>query len=144
MNAIYKPGKPRFLLFLKLMRSDIAQGSAPEYEGAYFGPSALARRLWVKLLIVFLLVGVAVLSTLAKDSLYLFHSHSAMYVSSSVKMQLANIPDVDMEPVRPVLRTLPPKPESRRAQAEYDDFALPPAIGFTVSLQHRSPPLPNS
>lgn len=98
------------------------------------------RRLWTHLLILVLLVGVAGLSTVAKDSLYHFHSISAQHVTSAVKMQLAHTQVMDSEPAMPVSLTLPARPEYHRRHWESSKVIFIPSVGITVSLQHRSPP----
>lgn len=109
-------------------------------EENLLGPSILTRRVWAKLLIVLLLFGVAGLSTVAKDSLYKFHSPTAQHVCSATKMQTAHQTAVELEPTMPVRATLPASPEYRRSQVKTLDVSFVPSVGVVVSLQHRSPP----
>lgn len=115
-------------------------GANPALEENLLGPSIMARRVWARLLIVLLLFGVAGLSTVAKDSLYKFHSPTAQHVTSAIKMQTAHQTAVELEPAMPVLATLPASPEYRRAQLKSLRASFVPSVGVVVSLQHRSPP----
>jgi hypothetical protein len=122
------------------MRGHLDPGGRQLLEENLLGPSIPARQVWAKLLIVLLLFGVAGLSTVAKDSLYKFHSPSAQHVSSSTKMQTAHQTAVELEPAMPVLATLPASPKYRRSQVNSISVSFVPSVGVIVSLQHRSPP----
>lgn len=122
------------------MSGQVEQGSTQPPEDSLLGPSILARRVWAKLLLVVLLLGVAGLATAAKDSLYHFHSTTAQHVCSSTKMQTVHPSAVELEPALPVLAILPASPKYRRSLVKTLSVSFVPSVGVVVSLQHRSPP----
>jgi hypothetical protein len=106
------------------------------------GQGAQARRVYVKVGVVMLLVAIAGFSTLAKNSQYLSRSNPAHYINISSKMKVSHLPVViDRTPRRPVARFIPPQPEMRIARVVEEEIPALPSIGVRVSLQHRSPPI---
>ena len=97
--------------------------------------------LWLRVAAVVLLIGVAGLSTLAKNGQYYPGAQPVKYVSLSTKMDVTPAPTA-LEPVRqqPATKLVPPHPVSLASLRE--DLAAPPIerVGVTVSMQHRSPP----
>ncbi|MGD0429248.1 MAG: hypothetical protein ABSC10_21290 [Candidatus Acidiferrales bacterium] len=109
------------------------------------GRVAQARHLYVKVGVVMLLLAIAGFSTLAKNSQYFSRSNPAHYINISSKMKVSHLPVViDRTPLRPVARFIPPQPEMRIARMVEDEIPALPSMGVTVSLQHRSPPVPLS
>ena len=92
--------------------------------------------------VALLLIAVAGLSTLAKNSQYFPKSNPAHYVSVSNKMKAAPSPDVlERAPLQPIAKVVPPQPCTPRNNG-VEEVSLPsPSIGVTVSIQHRSPPI---
>jgi hypothetical protein len=107
--------------------------------------AADTRRLCLKVGVVMLLLAIAGFSTLAKNSQYLSRSNPAHYINISSKMKVSHLPVViERTPLRPVARFIPPQPEMRTASVVQKEIPALPSIGVTVSLQHRSPPIPLS
>jgi hypothetical protein len=97
--------------------------------------------LFLKSAILFLLLGVAGLSTFAKVSQYYPRSNSAHYVSIANKMNVGHPPAVLMQkPLHPVARIAPPQPAFRTILRVEPEIPTAQQIGLVVSLQHRSPP----
>jgi hypothetical protein len=108
----------------------------------HIGQGAQARRVYVKVGVVMLLLAIAGFATLAKNSQYLSRSNPAHYINISSKMKVCHLPVViDRTPLRPVARFIPPQPEMRIASVVEEEIPALPSIGVTVSLQHRSPPI---
>lgn len=100
-----------------------------------------SRRLLIKCAILVLLVAVAGLSTLAKNSLYYPKSHPTRYVSIASKARLAQAPAaLERAPLIPVARMVPPQPVAHTVLHEPETQPIP-EIGVVVSRQYRSPPL---
>jgi hypothetical protein len=91
---------------------------------------------------VLLLFAVAGLSTLAKNSQYFPKSNPTHYVNIATKMKAApSRVVVQRERLSPVAKVPPPKSEALNRHAVKEEADLPfPAVGITVSIQHRSPP----
>lgn len=105
-------------------------------------PQNRSGRLMVRCAILALLVAVAGLSTLAKNSLYYPKSHPTHYVSIASKARVAQAPAaLDRAPLIPVARMVPPQPVVHAARHEEPETPPIPEIGVVVSRQHRSPPL---
>lgn len=101
-----------------------------------------SRRLMVRCAILALLIAVAGLSTLAKNSLYYPKSHPTHYVSIASKARVAQAPAaLDREPLIPVARVVPPQPVVQTAPHGQPETLPIPEIGVVVSRQHRSPPI---
>jgi hypothetical protein len=95
--------------------------------------------------IVLLLLAVTALTTLAKNSQYFSRSHPAHYINIASKMTESHLPAViDRTPLRPIARFIPPQPETQITQVVRAEIPALPSIGVTVSLQHRSPPIPHT
>lgn len=110
-----------------------------------FMKSRLARTSLQTATVVLLLFAVAGLSTLAKNSQYFPSSSPAHYINISNKMKGAPAPVLlEVAPLYPIAKVVPPQPHTS-ANHGVEEIALPsPAIGVTVSIQHRSPPVPLS
>lgn len=96
-----------------------------------------------KVSVVLLLIAVAGLSTLAKNSLYYQNVSSIRYVSIASKMKVAHAPiTASQAPLRLIARIAAPKPPAVVIH-RWDMPEDPPIqrISLTLSLQHRSPPL---
>jgi hypothetical protein len=88
-----------------------------------------------------LLIAVAGLSTLAKDCQYFPKTNPTRYVSSSTKMKLAHAPVVlDGDQQLHVSRIAVPSPRVWPICEDRFEAILIPAVGVTLSMQHRSPP----
>lgn len=100
------------------------------------------RRICLKVGVVMLLLAIAGFSTLAKNSQYSSQSSPAHYLNISSKMTVGHLPVViEQTPLRSVARFIPPQPATRITQVVRAEIPALPAIGVTVSLQHRSPPI---
>ncbi|MGH9684374.1 MAG: hypothetical protein ACRD4S_12285 [Candidatus Acidiferrales bacterium] len=94
-----------------------------------------------RIIVFVLLVAVAMLSTFAKDSLYLPTTNAVHYVNISSKMQDGHATTaVDLEPAQPVANVLPYRPRPRIVRRPRSYIPPVPSTGAVVSLQHRSPP----
>jgi hypothetical protein len=87
-----------------------------------------------------LLLAVPTLSTLAKDSWYLPSSNPVHFLNIASKMQLRHIAVVLDKTTLQTSAKLVPAPREMRRSPEPKSEPPAPAIGVTVSLQHRSPP----
>lgn len=91
-------------------------------------------------LLTLLLFAVPTLSTLAKDSWYLPQSNPGHYLNIASKMQVPHCPIVfEKTPLQATAKLAPPQPAAPSIR-EADSEPPKPALGVTVSLQHRSPP----
>jgi hypothetical protein len=102
-----------------------------------------SRHLLIKAAVFALLVAVAGLSTLAKNSLYYPKTNPSHYVSIASKARIASAPAVEQRaPMLPMVRMTPPQTLIRTAAAPHEGSEAPPIleIGIVLSLQHRSPP----
>lgn len=100
-----------------------------------------SRRLMVRCAILMLLIAVAGLSTLAKNSLYYPKSHPTHYVSIASKARVAQAPAaLDRVSLIPVARTVLPQPVVQTAPRGQPETSPIPQIGIVVTRQHRSPP----
>jgi hypothetical protein len=106
-------------------------------------PSA-AKSFWkclmIRLAVVVLLVTVAGLSTLAKDGQYGPRTSPERHVSLSTKMNVAAPVVFNRQPSQPVVHAVPAPPPVRAASAQDFEDPLIEKIGWSVSMQHRSPP----
>jgi hypothetical protein len=105
--------------------------------------SQTARFALTRILVLFLLCAVPVLSTIAKDNIYLPQSNHAHFVNIASKMKVADVSVVIVEPqtAEPLAAITLPQPEIRVTRP--DQLEAPPVarVSLTVCLQHRSPPL---
>jgi hypothetical protein len=96
-----------------------------------------------RILVLLLLCAVPVLSTIAKDNIYLPQTNTAHFVNIASKMKVADAAVVVVEPqiAEPLVAIAIPRPEIRATRA--DELEAPPVarVSLTVCLQHRSPPL---
>jgi hypothetical protein len=116
--------------------------TTPRQSANQTGQGAQARRVYLKVGVVMLLLAIAGFATLAKNSQYLSRSNPAHYINISSKMKVSHSPVViDRTPLRPVARFIPPQPELRIVRMVEKEIPALPSMGVTVSLQHRSPPL---
>ena len=90
--------------------------------------------------VLFLLLTVPSLSTLAKNSWYLPQADAGHYLTGAVKMRVAHAPELlDRCPLRLINKVISPQPQVWRHQ-EPELAPEIPNISVTVVLQHRSPP----
>ncbi len=98
-----------------------------------------------KTAIIALLFTVAGLATLAKNGQYYPKSNPARNVSISTKMDVTHSTvQVAAEPSQLLARFYPPQPQLRIVSVHYEPVLQKTPIGVTVSMQHRSPPVPLS
>ena len=91
--------------------------------------------------ILFLLIAVAGLSTLAKNSLYYPQSSSVRYVSIASKMNVVHAPTtIDQTPLESAVRVAAPRPVIPAVHRDQPEVPSVPRIALAVCLQHRSPP----
>ena len=107
-------------------------------------PGNQARRFALtRIVVLFLLCAVPILSTIAKDNIYLPQTNTAHFVNIASKMKVADATVVVVEPqiAEPLVAIALPRPEIRVTRA--DELEAPPVarVSLTVCLQHRSPPL---
>ena len=92
-------------------------------------------------LLALLLFAVPTLATLAKDSWYLPQSNPGHYLNVASKMKVPHSPMVfEKAPLQATAKLAPPQPPAPSIR-EADSEPPKPALGVTVSLQLRSPPL---
>jgi len=96
--------------------------------------------MWLRAAVVILLVTVAGLSTLAKNSQYFPKTNPAQHLSISTKMNVAHAPAVLPGDRLQVARISPP-PSIQASRLEQFETAPIGQIGIAVSKQHRSPPV---
>ncbi|MGB0034344.1 MAG: hypothetical protein WBP79_02590 [Candidatus Acidiferrales bacterium] len=90
-----------------------------------------------------LLLAVAGLSTVAKNSQYFPKSSPARFINIASKMKAAQSPVVvDRQPLEPVAKVDRTRPIYRVFRQDEPETPLMQLIGLVVSLQHRSPPVP--
>lgn len=95
----------------------------------------------LRVTIVVLLVAVAGLSTLAKNIQYFPKTNPAHYVTSSTKMKVVHAPVVlESDRQLPARRIQAPSPAVWPVCKDRLESPLIPAVGVTISMQHRSPP----
>jgi hypothetical protein len=100
-----------------------------------------SRDIWLRVAVVMLLVAVAGLSTLAKNIQYFPKTNPTHYVSSSTKMKVVHAPVVlDRDRQLPVSKISVPPRTVWPIREDRLEAVLIPAVGVTVSMQHRSPP----
>lgn len=98
------------------------------------------QRILIRTTVFLLLVGVAGLSTLAKQVKYLPKLNPLRHYSKAAKMELVHHP-VDFIPVpaQPVSRVVPPQPECSATPLVQPGLTFG-QTGLTISFQHRAPP----
>jgi len=91
---------------------------------------------------IFLLCAVPILSTIAKDSLYLPKSNTAHYINIAAKMKMADAPVAISQPqiAEPLIVVAVTPPEIRVTRQDELEVPPVPKVSLTVCLQHRSPP----
>jgi len=99
------------------------------------------KRIPVRAAVLLLLLGVAGLATIAKQSQYLPSSNPLHRISKSAKMELLH-PPVDFIPAQSYLvsRIVPPQPEFNSTPLARSEQPTHGEIGLRVSPQHRAPP----
>ena len=110
---------------------------------AQTGHHETPQRIWIRVSVVFLLILVAGLATLAKNGQYFPKTTPAHCISMSTKMNVAHAPAIvagDRVEQFAKLSQPQPLPLIRRTRLERLTTVLMPQIGVTVSRQHRSPP----
>jgi len=100
------------------------------------------KRIWLRAGVLVLLLTVAGLSTLAKNSQYYSHRTETRFVNIASKMKVAKSPVVfERAPLQPVCRLVPPPPEyTEPVRIEPPMPAIQP-IGLLVSPLRRPPPV---
>lgn len=97
-------------------------------------------RVWLRLAVVVLLISLAELSTLAKIIQYFPEANPAQYVSVATKMKIVHARVVlDGDRQLPVSRVCAP-PAVWPIREDRLEAVVIPAVGVTLSMQHRSPP----
>lgn len=100
------------------------------------------RQLHLRVAIVVLLIAIAGLVTLAKNTPY-YHSPSnhVQYLNISSKMKVAQAPAILTEtPLALLARFVPPPQKVRASHVCEMEVIEVPALAVTLNLQHRSPP----
>ena len=101
------------------------------------------RRVLYHAAVFFLLFSFVGLSTAAKASRYLPHSHPARHVTKLSKVTVDHFPAVpDQRPLHPVSKVAPPRNRTRTPRWERPEESLIQSTCVSVSFQHRSPPFP--
>jgi hypothetical protein len=100
------------------------------------------KRIWLRAGALMLLLAVAALSTLAKNSQYSSRQSENRFVNIASKMNAAKSPVVfERAPLQPVCRLAPPPPEyAEPVRVEPPAPAIQP-IGLLVSPLRRPPPV---
>jgi hypothetical protein len=94
-----------------------------------------------KIAIIFLLLGLAGLATLAKDGQYYPSANPARQVALSTKMNVAHAPLLYCcGALENVAHLVPPKPRPLVGRRIEPELLPVESVGLTVSRQHRSPP----
>jgi hypothetical protein len=90
-----------------------------------------------------LLCAVPVLSTLAKDSIYLPQSNTAHFINIAAKMKVADVVTVTSQPqiAEPLAVHRLPEPAVQITRQDELEVPAVPRVSLTVCMQHRSPPL---
>jgi hypothetical protein len=95
-----------------------------------------------KVLVLLLLCAVPILSTLAKDSIYLPKSNTVHFINIAAKMKVADAPVAISQPeiAEPMIAIQRPEPQI--PSTRQDELEVPPVVkvSLTICLQHRSPP----
>src|SRR5690348_1421021 len=99
-----------------------------------------SQRILIKTTVLLLLVGVAGLSTLAKQGNYLPKGNPLRHYSKATKMERVHHP-VDFIPVpaQPPSRILPPQPEFSATPLLRSGLTFRPT-GLSISFENRAPP----
>ncbi|HXO05658.1 MAG TPA: hypothetical protein VN884_08510 [Candidatus Sulfotelmatobacter sp.] len=95
-----------------------------------------------RMLVLFLLLAVPGLSTIAKDSIYLPQSNAAHFINKAAKMKLADVAVtvIAPQPAEPLVGIVLPQPEIRvERQAQLGAPPIP-KVSLSICLRHRSPP----
>ncbi len=111
------------------------------HETPQLNSNARAGRVWLKAAIVVMLLAVAGLSTLAKNTQYLPKSSPTHYVNIASKMTVPIPPAaLKLNPLHVVAKLIVVRPVFTAREFEEMEAPPIPQIGVVVSLQHRSPP----
>ncbi|HEY0704712.1 MAG TPA: hypothetical protein VGD60_18200 [Candidatus Acidoferrales bacterium] len=99
-----------------------------------------------KVLVLLLLCAVPILSTLAKDSIYLPKSNTVHFINIAAKMKVADAPVAISQPqmAEPIMALERPEPEIRTIRQDELEVPAVAKVSLTVCLQHRSPPRVNA
>jgi len=93
-----------------------------------------------RIVVLFLLLAVPILSTLARNSWYLSTSDPGHFLITASKAKVAHAPAPLDRPLLPsVVVPAPPQPEARVSRSLEPPVRFV-SIGVMLSLQHRSPP----
>lgn len=99
------------------------------------------KRIWMRAGVLVLLLAVAALSTLAKNSQYSSHRTEARFVNIASKMNAAKSPVAfKRAPLQPVCRLVPPSPEYAEPVRIEPPMPEIQPIGLVVSPLRRPPP----
>ena len=101
-----------------------------------------SKRILIEAAAFLLVVAVAGLSTLAKDSKYLPKSHPLCHFSKVTKMEVVeqSIHFAPCPAIHSVDRVVPPEPETFAVPLEEPEQLILRPNGLTISFQHRAPP----
>ncbi len=99
-----------------------------------------------RVLVLLLLCAVPILSTLAKDSIYLPTSNTAHFINIAAKMKVADAPVAVSQPQIAEPEVAIQRPEVEVRITRQDELEVPPVpkVSLTICLQHRSPPRVNA
>ena len=96
-----------------------------------------------RLLVLLLVCAVPILSTIAKDSVYLPQSNTVHFINIAAKMKMADAPSVVVSQpqiAEPLAAREIPQPEIRVTRQDEPEAPPVKRVSLTVCLQHRSPP----
>jgi len=93
-------------------------------------------------IVLLLLCAVPVLSTLAKDSIYLPQSNTAHFINIAAKMKVvdAGAPIIAPQLAEPCARLMVSRPAIRITRQDQLEVPAVAKVSLTICLQHRSPP----
>jgi hypothetical protein len=99
-----------------------------------------------RVLVLLLLCAVPILSTLAKDSIYLPTSNTSHFINIAAKMKVADAPVAVSQPQIAEPEVAIQRPELEVRITRQDELEVPPVpkVSLTICLQHRSPPRVNA
>ena len=114
----------------------------PHEPVARYAEKINGKQIWLRAGVLVLLVAVAALSTLAKNSQYYSHRTETRFVNIASKMKVAKSPVViERATLQPVCRLVPPPPEYAEAVRIEPPMPAIQPIGLLVSPLRRPPPV---
>lgn len=120
----------------------VAMELAAHPVGARASNTRTRRFVASRVLVLLLLCAVPILSTLAKDSIYLPKSNTVHFINIAAKMKMADAPVVISQPHLSEPMMAVQRPEPQTPSTRQDELEVPPVVkvSLTICLQHRSPP----